>query len=491
MHIQSFSTIVTAFIETTLFAGLYLGWPSLEYVLEKEGFFSDLCSSKNETLQLVTSSNAVNDPPSCQESRESFNLVFTIANFFAYATSFPLGYMLDRFGTWIFRSFLTISFTLGAVLLAVSNPSSSILLYPSISLIALTGNALLISNLQLANLAKTFRGVILTFCNGLLTSTVLVFYLVKKGYDSGIELQHMLLIFPIATVFLWFRTFVLMPRKRVPFDLPETGFHYGYREWKCAKKASKLQQSPIIIDDGSTEEVQEQLNNNNLSSDALETRPNPFLFCLKRTLFWTNVFHFCVVTFRIGVVYGILQQWMKGFASPEEISKLTDDFGLMMLFAGLVAPVNGIIFDAIVKRLSDKTNDSKLANLKASIITMLATSLFSVLLSLTMVVFNPYGTFVFLLLVRSFAFGGTATFLAVNFPAEHLGKLIGLTYIIAGLVSLLQYPLFQLAFAVDPTFYYINIGILIFHPLLIFRDTKMRVTNETKTKISLTSFKLT
>ena len=486
MRLQYFATIITAFIETTFFAGLYLGWPSLEYVLEREGFFSDFCGSENQTNATVTSSVIVNSPPTCQYSRESFNLVFTIANFFAYASSFPLGYMLDRFGTWIFRSFLTVLFTLGAVMLAVSNPSSSALLYPSISLIALTGNALLISNLQVANLAKRFRGLILTFSNGLLTSTALVFYLVKKGYDSGIELYQMLLVFPLASLFLWFRTFALMPRKFVPFELPEADFRYGYQEWKRYKSSpNQLQITPVVANDENVEEAIETLEEKSIPvAEFAKQQPVTFLACLKRSLFWTNVFHFCVVTFRIGVVYGILQQWMKGFALPNEISKLTDDFGLMMLFAALVAPVNGIVFDAIVKRLSEKTKDSKAANLKATVITMLATSMFSILLSFTMVIFNPYGTFVFLLLVRSFAFGGNATFLAVNFPAQHLGKLVGLTYIIAGLVSLLQYPLFQLAFAVDPRFYYINVGILIatattlIHPLLIFIDTKIRVTNQ-------------
>ena len=95
------------------------------------------------------------------------------------------------------------------------------------------------------------------------------------------------------------------------------------------------------------------------------------------------------------------------------------------------------------------------------------------------------------MLIKGFANGGFATFLAVNFPAQHIGKLVGIAYVIAGTVTLLQHPLLKLAFSFDPTFYYTNLGILIatalslLHPLLIYLDAKkLASTIETENNIN-------
>jgi len=311
----------------------------------------------------------------------------------------------------------------------------------------------MISNIQAANLKKSFRGLILTFSNGLLASSVLVFFLVKKGFDAGIELHHLLLILPVMTIFLWIRTFMLMPRYFIPFDVPR-GFHYGYKEMKCFNSLYSANNAfneffPNFHFESSHQILEQQQQSR---QDCLPQMHKSFLSCLKSTLLWTNIFHLSVVALRLAFTYGILQQWMEIFASQEQISKLTDHFGLIITFGALFSPINGIMFDTVVKWLIKKTGNSKLANLKATIITMTATSMFAFLLSLTMVLFNPYGTFIFMSLTKSFVFGGSAAFLAVNFPAQHIGKLVGLAFIIAGAVTVLQYPLLQLAFAFDPTF---------------------------------------
>jgi len=101
MTFQDILTILTAFIETSFFAGIYLGWPSLKYVLIKEGFFSDQCNSRNEisTAYETATTPEGGNGQICNEAQASFNLVFTVANFLAYATSLPLGYIFDRYGT--------------------------------------------------------------------------------------------------------------------------------------------------------------------------------------------------------------------------------------------------------------------------------------------------------------------------------------------------------------------------------------------------------
>ncbi|XP_019637076.1 PREDICTED: solute carrier family 43 member 3-like [Branchiostoma belcheri] len=70
-------------------------------------------------------------------------------------------------------------------------------------------------------------------------------------------------------------------------------------------------------------------------------------------------------------------------------------------------------------------------------------------------------TFVLHIVSRAFIYGGNTAFIANSFPAEHLGRLIGLSYLVAGLVGLLQYPLIGwIKTAGSPFYVYIFVLVL-------------------------------
>ena len=430
----------------------------------------------------------MNSRTPAEESQASFNLVFTLSIFTVYGSSFPLGYLFDRLGTWKHRIIVGTMYTVGVALITFSTPATSFLLYPAAIIISSSAVGIFFSNLQVASLTKSYRGLTISLLNGLISTSAVVFLLVKKGYDSGINLRFMLIILLCATMIIWIRTFVLMPSKLIPFPPPNPDFEYGYKEWICFKTRSVAEHfvpvSLFVV--GASQPVADQViectNNKTINSqDEIS-----FKTCLKNKLFWTNLFHYSVITLRTSIVFAILQTWLGVFTLKAEISQLTDDFGTIILFVGLVAPLNGILFDSVVKKLQRKHNNPELINLKAFFVSMSLTSIFGMLLSLMMMLFSPYGTFAFTLITRSFVFGGNATFLSVSFPSAHLGKLIGLANLSSALTSLLQYPILYIAFAVDPTFYYINLVFLIvialtlIHPLLIYFDIKKHHQHKTK-----------
>jgi len=471
VHVQYWLSNLTAFVELLFFAGIVFGWPSLQYVLEREGYFSYLCVNSTNELENLT--EETNLPIRCAEQQANFNLIFTLTLTSFYGLSFPLGYLLDRYGTWIFRSFCSVLYTVGIVLLTVSSPSTSVLLYPAFIFLGISGLGLLMSNFQIANFAQSYRGMVITLMNGLRGSSVLVFFLVKKGFDAGADLKLLLQILCWITLYQWVRTFIFMPRKAIPFPLKKSTLEYGYKEWICFKKRQIAEHfvpvSLFVV--GASEKVADKIVEMRKNQNEKETS---FKDCLKTFLFWTNVFHISVVSLRLNVVFGTLQAWLRSFVHPDDISKLTDDFGIFLLFGGLVAPINGILFDSLVKIFSTRTKTKKAVTLKACFISMIVTSTLATLLSVMMALFIPYGVFVFQLLTRSFVYGGSVTFISTNFPSQHIGKLFGLTNFISGMISLLQFALFQLAIAVDPTFFYINIGLTLavvttfIHPILIF-----------------------
>ena len=70
------------------------------------------------------------------------------------------------------------------------------------------------SKYQNANLAKSVWGFILTLLNGLLDSSVFVFLLLKKGFDSGFNLYSIFQILTCFTLLLQIRTYFFLPKKK-------------------------------------------------------------------------------------------------------------------------------------------------------------------------------------------------------------------------------------------------------------------------------------
>ena len=288
MLILHWFSIITAAIETLLFVGILLGWPSLQFVLEREGYFNYLCESDAETFTNVSSNSTSNEfSNTCEESQASFNLVFTLAIFAAFASSLPLGYLFDRLGTWKYRIIVGTMYTVGVALTTFSTPATSFLLYPATTILASAAIGIFFSNLQVANLTKSYRGLTISLLNGLISTSAVVFLLVKKGYDLGINLRFMLMILLCATAIIWIRTFVLMPSKLIPFPPPSPDFEYGYKEWICFKTRSVaghfVPVSLFVV--GASQPVADQViectNNKTMNSqDEIS-----FKTCLKNKLF--------------------------------------------------------------------------------------------------------------------------------------------------------------------------------------------------------------
>ncbi|CAK8692865.1 unnamed protein product [Clavelina lepadiformis] len=410
MQLQSALTLFSGLLENLVFSGISLGWPSLHFLA---------------------------------------------------------GYLLDRFGTWIERSFGTFLLTLGCLLLAVSTPATSWLLYPAMISIAISGYTLLISNTQIANLVDVkARGFVITLLAGMFDSGAVVFSVMKLAYEAGYSLKAILHIYIWCTFCTWFRTFALMPKEHIPFPLPKAKLRYGWEEWICFKKSYDKSETDPILDTPTI--------NDDSAATTITQIDTGFSDCLKNLLLWTNAFHICIISFRVNFYFGTFLTLMEISEDPSNISNLTNIFGIMLFCGFIAAPLNGLLVDGVIKHPKARNVPDKISLLRASFASMLTTSSLAITLSVFIVVANSILSFVFQLLTRSFVYGGTTTFLAMHFPQKHFGKLFGLTYFIVGTVTLLQYALFKLATAVDPTFYFINVGLLVVvcltlvHPLMLF-----------------------
>ena len=453
MKLQTILSILTTYFEIAFFGGEILGFPFLQFVLEKEGYFYDLCDNSNgkatqwSNLTTLNSTNFLK--LACKEQEASFNLVFTLAISCFYLLSFFSGYILDKFGTWIHRIISIVLKTLSFVLIITSTPLTSYLLYPAAIFSSSSGMSLMLSNFQIANFSKSFRNTLITLMEGTFDSSVIVFFLIKIGYDYGINFQLVLLILLSLTIFLWLRTFLLMPRKSVPYPLPEESFEYGWKETKFCNK-----QAELPVDTQSTF-PQLGLKEENLNQIITST---DFKDHLKNSLFWTNVLFYSLNALRLSFFTSSLLFWLKTLAF-DQVSDLSNVFGIILLFGFLISSLNGLIIDATKKLLKTRESNPKVVVLKSSLLSLCMTNCFCLIFSVMTVIPSIYGSFILFFLSRGFIHGGNTAFIASNFPCKYFGKLYGLTSVITGAINFFQYAIFQITLTYS--FYYVNIGLLV------------------------------
>ena len=475
MRIQIVLSIFTAFVESLFYSGVFYGLPSLQYVLENEGYFGYLCQNNTANTPSFLRKNSTNiENSTCGAQEASYNLVFTLGVSLMFILAFGSGYVLDKFGTWIYRTIMTTLFTLGYALLAISSPSTSVLLYPALIFIAISGFGLHTSNFQVANFVTPLRGLIMSLIHGLFDSSVLVFLLVKKSYDSGIDLQMVLRFMTCISVYLWLRTYLLLPKKHIPFPLHSKDIQFGWKELPWCENTHE-QQNSLELQSSS---IEVQKSENGRSSEGLEKIT--YKSTLRNILFWTNMLHYSVIALRTAFLPSSMLSWLRTFSHPNDISELIDDFGFISSFGAFASFFSGLIIDVIRKLMMKKTKNKEVLHLTSSMFPLLITSLLCIMLSIAVLISSAYSSFVLYVLTRGFVHATNTAFIAFNFPFEHFGKLYGLVSVVAGLVGLLQYAIFQISLHLDPTYYYINVGFLISsiltlgHPIAITLSIKKK-----------------
>nr|XP_002130161.1 solute carrier family 43 member 3 isoform X2 [Ciona intestinalis] len=480
MRLQHIASILNGCLECILFGGVIFGWPSLEYILKHEGYFTCLCE-KNSTLSEATTEQ-------CDESYKMFNLVFTIALALSQ-TILPFGgYVFDRFGTWTHRGVAVLLLTAAATCLALSTVDTSILLFPSMLVFAISGFSVLMSNIQLGNLAGKARASIITLLNGSFDSGTFVFLMFKIAHDLGLDWKLMAKAYAVFTILPWISTFILMPRKRFASpsntndsDIPA----YGVFEIKTFLKEI-FQSKPRVAnqaEDGNeeTNKFEQKLATkiDQVSEEAVrDTSEISLKQCLKSPMFWSGQFYFCLLNLRIIFFLGSFSTWLASFQSDANVSRLTDIFSILLVLAIFVSPANGLITDGTVY-FSEKRGCSKLKSTWNGLFaSTFATSLLAVLFSITVAFKQTYASFVLLVITRSFVYASNTAFVSIAFPSGHFGKLYGINNLIAGISGFLQYGLFSIGIAVDRNFRITNFVMILMsactfvHSVMVYRKSR-------------------
>ncbi|XP_070693527.1 equilibrative nucleobase transporter 1-like [Pempheris klunzingeri] len=460
--VRHWLTFASGLVECLCFAGAVFGWASLVFVLKTEGYFSSLCVN-------TTGVNAT-QVLDCSGQDAQFSLVFTIAAFLNNFMTLPIGFFFDRFGTTVSRLCGIVLYTMGTAMMAFSTPALVNLLFPALSFIAVGGILLLITNIQIGNLFGSHRSTIITLLNGAYDSSSALFFVIKMLHESGIPLLASFLFLAACSVIHVLRTLFLMPRKFIPYLLPD---HYTYGI-TCGKSKTLSTEHIATNDDtdGTTEET---------TSDEKPVKQEKSLReCFLSKLFMWNLVWLSVMLLRHYLFIGTLNPFLHRLTAgePSLVSQYINAFAITQLCGVLCAPWNGLIMDRLKGKPRAAGESEQEADLRASVLSFFLTALQCVLFSICATIpYLPlqYLTFILQVINRSFIFGGNAAFISMAFPSCHFGKLYGLVMALSAVFSLLQYACFALVNEVldgDPL--YVNIGLTVLsllafiHPLSVY-----------------------
>ena len=477
------TTVVTGMLEAIL-TGALLGWPSLQYILKQEKYLYYLCNSSYENGSTTNATVSL----TCPEQLNQFSLIFTLVISSQQILILPAGYILDYYGTRIYRIICSFFFTVSLILLTLSTAGLSWLVYPALILEGCFGGLLFVSNLQIANIVPSCRGTVVALLSGSMDFGAGIFLLIKFCYDLGYSLRSMLYVFLTLSSLPWIRTFLLMPKKIIHVDFWKSSskMAYGYKEWKCFKKEMDVAKNQT---ENSHSGHDKQIRQNQCtesgpcSESGSVINVSSFTVHLKNILLWTYIFYSSVIICRVVFFLNSFLEWIDVVEDDfKNVNKLTNIFSILLLLPAFLAPLHGVLVDTCMKLLKNCVTQRRKLEFYSLFCSMTVTSAFSILLSLAAIIPNAYLSFAFFVLSKSFIFAASPAFLIITFPIQHFGKLYGVTNIIIALFCLIQIGLSKLSTTVDPHFQYINIGFLILmafsliHPIAVLIQAKKAAT---------------
>ncbi|XP_030643668.1 solute carrier family 43 member 3-like [Chanos chanos] len=467
-------TLFSGLLECLCFTGVVYGWASLVFVLKREGYFSELCvnaTGLNESQYT-----------DCTNQDNQLSLVFTTAAFSRDFLRFPVGFIFDAFGTLAIRLIAIFLYVTGTFLITVSSAELSVLLFPSVACLLMSGMIFYITNTQVGNLFKKHRSAVITVYAGAFESSAAMLLVVKVLYESGISLHISFFFLCLCGVLHLLRSLLLMPSAHIPYPIPEN-YTYGLHCCYPSESLTKEEEGGINTSDIAPNKegaivdmyLEESPPIKPVSQDEIS-----FMDCVFSKLFFGHLLWFSLMLLRQTLFISTLNPTLNRLSDEDSatVSKYTNAFAIIQFCGVLFAPWNGFLMDRQRIRALTTGKTEREADLTAILLSLFLTSVICFLFSLCIsipVLPLQYVTFALQVISSSCMYGGHAAFINIAFPIRHFGKLSGMLMSLASLVQLLQMPLLNFIserLHGDPL--YVNVGmtllslVVFIHPLQVY-----------------------
>ena len=457
--IKKYITVITSTLESIYCSGAIFGWSALEYVLTEEGYFTQNCfngNTLNDTRQKI-------DANECPSQRYYMGLVFSLALVISSFLSPVGGYVMDHFGVWLLRTISSMMYIASCLDVAFSTPDTSWILLPAMTTMAISEHFIFPTNVQTANLFPKFRATVNSLPNAAFTASVITFTIVKSAYGMGFTIFHIFLFMAFLGFLMLVRTFFLLPKTVIPYDIL-SDYHYGIKE--CCSKATIDYESQHLL---------ESLTPTNNDFPSLKSCVFSFLYLLA-------TFTLVIQWVRIDVYIESLNSFLQ-YLLGNDTQLLKYDIGIFGYFhisAFICVPINGLIFDFLLRYYEMSPNLTSMQARKRSLSIMcLISSCISIIYSIFALILNAelqYATFILIVMHTVFAMANVPLLLVQLFPMQHFGSLFGLVFAIYAVGIALQYGLYFVeVILLQDNFFVMNVLFLLLciatlsHPIDMYR----------------------
>ncbi|XP_072164387.1 equilibrative nucleobase transporter 1-like [Diadema setosum] len=532
-------------LEMIIHAGVIWGWPSFVYILKQEAVFAHLCrrsvddaigsagmesseqnssscntdlaatqvtvyaaleetmpnSSSSETHSSVTppispspggTGSGSSSYVTCDDQDAMIQLVFTLATGTQQICCFVTGFVIDKVGMRITRIFILLGLFGSYLTIAALLSHSSYVLFPTMTVIAGCGMTLITVNVQVGNLFGPGKGTVISWLNGCVSVAVIVFYVMKVAYESGISPSTSFYFLAGSTILLLVNI-LLLPKDRIPWPLPP-GYNFqsmdqsmgkGVVNGTCPGGEAKPLRSDHDLKTIHYKNSSATKEKADLSSDprkrcfyaaqelteALKKRRYPNVrACIFSAFFWLFVFWFSVLQLNIFFLFGTFNPLLtrRSNGNDMQVSEYTNIFLLLQTSLLVLSHVMGLIWDRNKLGFCRKkagTCRGPYDDLADACSPLALTTIMSIGYSALLLLPSlriQILTFTLVLLVMSVLWGYANAYITVVFPMDIFATLNGIIRTISGLVTFLQFPLFriiQVYFDDDP--FYVIMGLII------------------------------
>ncbi|XP_025088945.1 solute carrier family 43 member 3-like isoform X2 [Pomacea canaliculata] len=362
---------------------------------------------------------------SCPEQMERLRLLFAVSHVLRDLLMLPVGAFMDKYGTTRTRLLSVLIFALGTLMMTFTSAGFPWLVVPALTLTGVAGVAVLLTNLQIANLFGSTRHLVIAFYCGASLSSSVIAYLMQLSHSEGVNVQTSFMFLTIGLVPMLVSTVAFLPKTRVPWPLP---VDYGKRRHQSLDENLLRKQRAW------------QRRLSEAGAVKLRRPSSRFWPTTRQRLFVGTVTWHAVHALHVAVMETRLVDL--GHWSHSGYSDL-QQFGWLQLLGVVLAPLPGLLLDKRGSRQPDiPLGTQQMQNVVPAILVTSLLAALELVSSIPAVVSSPLLSFFFHISHRVFHLTTSyAVLMHMHFPQEHLGKYVGLMLTWTAILGTTQFPI--------------------------------------------------
>lgn len=410
-------------VEIFFFSGVFYGFNSLIPIYKEEKVFSQFCNS---------SSN--NSTTNCDIQEGFFGSAFYY--WLVVQAVFILGFIFDRFGLVVTKSIASICFLGGFVCLALT-PKLNWLFFIGGSLITVSAHGIAISNISLMEKYCNKKNLIVSLFSGIYDASSVVMSGIKLVVDTGLS------IFWVCTGY---------GCAGAAFILGSMLFAMRNNNQNIKTKESVLPTTENTLEDNTNQMK-------NKCKAFADFRYTTLSKCFFSKAFIFHALFFIIILFRFTFFLSQMSSQLfylfKGQKNViDHILSISNFFFLGSL---LISPLYGYlldfyqnkVFQSMVKACSTLTDQEVYVKMNSCFfLPTLICSLVMIVVSSLIYIPNKYCFYMVLVCItitRSLLFAINYSYLLCTFPKKYFGRLIGIVFLMSGLINFFLQDIIQFA----------------------------------------------